>query len=216
MKIAVFSILPIANAMYRFFTSSLSSWYYCRISGLRYNRTWKIAGRLYVGRSSLLLRKKHPEIKKGQLIIGDYFSCNNKFTSNSVGIFQPCFFNISASGSKIIIGNNVGISGSTINATTTIIIGDNTIIGSGCLITDTDSHPILAAERNLPDWPKYTKSKPITIGKNVFIGARSIVLKGVAIGDGAVVGAGSVVTKDVPANTIVAGNPARVIKTIDQ
>lgn len=216
MKIAVFSISPIANAMYRFFTSSLPSWYYCRISGLRYNRTWKIAGRLYVGRSSSLLRKKHPEIKKGQLIIGDYFSCNNKFTSNSVGIFQPCFFNISASGSKIIIGNNVGISGSTINATTTITIGDNTIIGSGCLITDTDSHPILAAERNLPDWPKYTKSKPIVIGKNVFLGARSIVLKGVTIGDGAVVGAGSVVTKDVPANTIVAGNPARVIKTIDQ
>ena len=136
--------------------------------------------------------------------------------SNSVGIFQPCFFNISASGSKIIIGNNVGISGSTINATTSITIGDNTIIGSGCLITDTDSHPIYAAERNLPDWPKYTKSKPIVIGKNVFIGARSIMLKGVTIGDGAVVGAGSVVTKDVPANTIVAGNPARVIKTIDQ
>lgn len=210
------SILSSLSAMYRFFTSSLPSWYYCRISGLSYNRTWKMKGKLYVSRSSYLLRLKHPEILGGGIIIGDYFSCNNKLTSNSVGIFQPCFFNISASGSKIIIGNNVGISGTTINATTTITIGDNTIIGSGCLITDTDSHPILAAERNLPDWPKYTKSKPIVIGKNVFIGARSIVLKGVTIGDGAVVGAGSVVTKDVPANTIVAGNPARVIKTIDQ
>lgn len=210
------SILSSLSAMYRFFTSSLPSWYYCRKSGLKYNRTWKITGRLFVGRSSWLLRKKHPTIKNGQLIIGDHFSCNNKLTSNSVGIFQPCFLNIYASGSKIIIGNHVGISGSTINATTCITIGDNTIIGSGCLITDTDSHPILAAERNLPDWPQYTKSKPIVIGKNVFIGARSIVLKGVTIGDGAVVGAGSVVTKDVPANTIVAGNPARVIKTIDQ
>lgn len=208
--------LSFLSAMYRFFACDLPTWYYCRKSGLRYNKTWKITGRVYVGRSSWLLRKKHPEIKKGQLIIGNYFSCNNKLMSNSVGIFQPCFFNISASGSKIIIGNNVGISGTTINATTTITIGDNTIIGSGCLITDTDSHPILAAERNFPDWPKYTKSKPIVIGKNVFIGARSIVLKGVTIGDGAVVGAGSVVTKDVPANTIVAGNPARVIKTIDQ
>lgn len=208
--------LSFLSAMYRFFACVLPTWYYCRKSGLRYNRTWKITGRVYVGRSSWLLRKKHPEIKKGQLIIGDYFSCNNKLTSNSVGIFQPCFFNISASGSKIIIGNHVGISGSTLNATTCITIGDNTIIGSGCLITDTDSHPILAAERNLPDWPKYTKSKPIVIGKNVFIGARSVVMKGVTIGDGAVVGAGSVVTKAVPANTIVAGNPARVVKTINQ
>lgn len=213
MKMSILSSLP---AMYRFFTNSLPTWYYCSKSGLKYNRTWKIKGRLYIGHSSWLLRKKHPEIKKGQLIIGDYFSCNNKLTSNSVGIFQPCFFNISASDSKIIIGNHVGISGSTINATTSITIGDNTIIGSGCLITDTDSHPILAAERNLPDWPKYTKSKPIVIGKNVFIGARSIVMKGVTIGDGAVVGAGSVVTKDVPANAIVAGNPARVVKSINQ
>ena len=208
--------LSFLSAMYRFFACALPTWYYCRQSGLRYNRTWKITGRVYVGRSSWLLRKKHPDIKKGQLIIGDYFSCNNKLTSNSVGIFQPCFFNVYASGSRIVIGDHVGISGSTLNATTCITIGDNTIIGSGCLITDTDSHPIPAKERILPEWPQYTKSKPIVIGKNVFIGARSIVLKGVTIGDGAVVGAGSVVVKDVLANTIVAGNPARVVKTINQ
>ena len=202
--------------LYKLFSRTIPTIWWCFLSGLRYNNSWSIRGRLFLGKTSWLLRLKHPEIIKGDIIIGDGFICNNKFTSNSVGIFQPCFFNISASGSKIIIGNNVGISGSTITATTTITIGDNTIIGSGCLITDTDSHPILAAERNLPDWPKYTKSKPIVIGKNVFIGARSIILKGVTIGDGAVVGAGSVVTKDVPANTIVAGNPARVIKTIDQ
>ena len=202
--------------IYHLLFVTLPTCWYCLRSGLRINLTWKLCGNIHINHSSWLLRKKHPEIKKGQLIIGDNFSCNNKLMSNSVGIFQPCFFNISASGSKIIIGNHVGISGSTINATTCITIGDNTIIGSGCLITDTDSHPILAAERNLPNGPQYTKSKPIVIGKNVFIGARSIVMKGVTIGDGAVVGAGSVVTKDVPANTIVAGNPARVVKTINQ
>ena len=202
--------------IYHLLFETIPTCWYCFISGLCINLTWKLCGKIHIYHSSWILRKKHPEIKKGQLIIGDYFSCNNKLTSNSVGIYQPCFFNISASGSKIIIGNHVGISGSTINATTSITIGDNTIIGSGCLITATDSHPILAAERNLPDWPKYTKSKPIVIGKNVFIGARSIVMKGVTIGDGAIVGAGSVVTKDVPANTIVAGNPARIVKTINQ
>ena len=200
--------------IYKILFKSIPTWIFCMRSGLKYDSSWEMNGRCFVGKSSWILRKKHPEIKKGQLIIGDYFSCNNKLTSNSVGIFQPCFFNISASGSKIIIGNNVGISGSTINATTTIIIGDNTIIGSGCLITDTDSHPILAVERNLPDWPKYTKSKPITIGKNVFIGARSIVLKGVTIGDESVIGGGSVVTKTIPAREIWAGNPAKFIKKI--
>lgn len=202
--------------LYSLISNQIPSWWYCLISGIQFKKTWRIKGRLFVKQSSWILRMKHPEIKKGELIVGDYFSCNNKLTSNSVGIFQPCLFNISASSSKIIIGNHVGISGSTINATNTITIGDNTIIGSGCLITDTDSHPILAADRNRPDWPKYTNSKPITIGKNVFIGARSIVVKGVFIGDGAVVGAGSVVTKDVPANAIVAGNPARVIKIIKE
>jgi acetyltransferase-like isoleucine patch superfamily enzyme len=53
---------------------------------------------------------------------------------------------------------------------------------------------------------------PIRIGRGVFVGARSIVLKGVTIGDGAVVGAGSVVTSDVPAHTLVAGNPAKELR----
>ena len=53
---------------------------------------------------------------------------------------------------------------------------------------------------------------PITIGENVWIGCRALILKGVTIGDGAVVAAGAVVTKDVPANCVVAGNPAKIIK----
>ena len=198
------------------FWESLPTLFYCWMAGLPFNKTWSIRGRLYIYKSSWIILKLHPEKKKGKIVIGDYFSCNNKLTSNSVGVFQPCFFNISASGSSIVIGHHVGISGSTINATTSITIGDNTIIGSGCLITDTDSHPIGAENRRRPDYLKYTKSKPITIGNNVFIGARSIIMKGVTIGDGAVIGAGSVVTKDVPENTIVAGNPAVVIKKIEE
>lgn len=197
--------------------SVIPTFFCCLLSGLPFDRTWSIRGRIYILRNSWLLRKLHPEIKKGTITIGNNFHCNNKLTSNSVGIFQPCFFNISASGSRIVIGDNVGISGSTINATTTITIGDNTIIGSGCLITDTDSHPILLEHRLLPNGGgDYTKRQPITIGKGVFVGARSIIMKGVTIGDGAVIGAGSVVTKDVPANAIVAGNPAKLIKIIEQ
>lgn len=59
------SVLSFLSAMYRVFTSSWPSWYYCRISGLSYNRTWKMKGKLYVRRSSYLLRLKHPEILGG-------------------------------------------------------------------------------------------------------------------------------------------------------
>lgn len=65
-----------------------------------------------------------------------------------------------------------------------------------------------------PDRRRYITSRPIIIGKNVWIGAGAIILPGVHIGDGAVVGAGSVVTKDVSANTVVAGNPTKPIKKI--
>jgi acetyltransferase-like isoleucine patch superfamily enzyme len=84
-----------------------------------------------------------------------------------------------------------------------ISIGDNTIIGIQTVIYDTDWHGIDGAK---------VKVEPVSIGKNVWIGARAIILKGVKIGDNAVVAAGSVVTHDVEANTLVAGNPAGFVK----
>lgn len=204
----------ILSIVYRKLFVALPSYYYCWRSNLPYKSGYCIKGKLYIRTGAPMYLNIFLCQKRGKLTVGERFSCNNKLSSNSVGIFQPCFFNVG--GGDLLIGDNVGISGSTINATTSITIGDNTIIGSGCLITDTDSHPIKAADRLRPDWPSLTKSKPIVIGKNVFIGARSIVMKGVTIGDGAVVGAGSVVTKDVPANAIVAGNPAKIVKMIEQ
>ena len=204
------------SKLYKIITITIPTWWYCRLCGLPFDKTWIIVGRPYINNSSWLLRKKHSDIIKGTVVVGKNFRCNNIVDSNSLGLIQPCFFNVRESGSKITIGNNVGISGSTLNASKAITIGDNTIIGSGCIITDTDSHPILAELRLRTDYVKYTVSKPIVIGENVFVGARSIVMKGVTIGDGAVIGAGSVVTKDVPSNAVVAGNPAKIIKMIEQ
>lgn len=194
----------------------LKSCYYAKLSGLPFERTMCIHGKALVCRPTFLQRL-YFRYKGGRIIIGKNFTCNNKFNSNSIGLIQPCLFNIITEGSRIIIGDNVGISGSTINATTSVSIGNHTIIGSGCLITDTDSHPILAEHRLLPHGGgQHTKQSPIVIEDNVFIGARSIIMKGVHIGNGSVVGAGSVVTKDVPANVIVAGNPAKIIKHLNQ
>jgi acetyltransferase-like isoleucine patch superfamily enzyme len=82
------------------------------------------------------------------------------------------------------------------------------------MIFDTDFHPVepLGRRYQTPDWENI--SAPVLIGSDVFLGARSIVMKGVTIGSGSVIGAGSIVTKDIPANVVAAGNPAKVIRQI--
>lgn len=203
----------IIKSTYNFIFAIIPSLFYQLASGIKLNATNKLVGKVRIIKKSKLicfLTKK----KNGKLTIGNDFKCNNKLKSNSIGLIQPCIFNISTPDSKIIIGNNVGISGSTICATTTITIEDNVLIGSGCLISDTDSHPLHWEDRLYNNNDKIAKA-PITIKKNAFIGARSIILKGVTIGEGAVVGAGAVVSKDVPPFSVVCGNPAKVVKTLN-
>lgn len=88
-----------------------------------------------------------------------------------------------------------------------ITIGDHCAIGRNVLIMDFDAHEITYA-----DGSKNRITAPVSIGNRVWIGAGATILKGVTIGDNAIVGAGSVVTKNVAPNTIVAGNPAKVIR----
>ena len=106
---------------------------------------------------------------------------------------------------SIIIGNDVGISSSVISCSSSIRIGDRTLIGADCIVTDTDFHSIPLSHDNPP------RTQPVSIGSDVFVGTRCIILKGIEIGDGAVIGAGSVVTVNIPPNSVAAGNPARVI-----
>jgi acetyltransferase-like isoleucine patch superfamily enzyme len=126
--------------------------------------------------------------------------------------------------SQISIGNNVSVGGGTIlDCATGIEVEDDVLISYQCLLADSDNHNIQYSirKKDLRDWMgggkhdwTTTKSGKIRICKGVWIGARSIILKGVHIGEGSVVGAGSVVTKDVPPWTIVGGNPARIIRDL--
>ena len=191
-------------------TDQIKTLFWCVVSGLKFNPSWSVHGKIHIVRHRLIDLYKHR--KGGQLIIGDGFSCNNKFESNSIGLIQPCLFNVDKSGSCLKIGNNVGISGTTINCTTSITIGDDVLIGSGCLITDTDSHQL---SKDMRDSNSPIAKAPIVIEQGAFIGARSIILKGVTIGRGSVIGAGSVVTKSIPGGVIAAGNPATVIRQIE-
>ena len=115
-------------------------------------------------------------------------------------------------GYNIFIGKNVMLNyGCVILDVCLVKIGEHTLIGPNTHIY-TACH-CLDPKKRLND---IEYGKEVTIGKNVWIGGNCCILPGITIKDNAVIGAGSVVTKDVPANVVVAGNPAKIIKTIDK
>lgn len=110
-------------------------------------------------------------------------------------------------GGSLTIGERVFVNqGATIVAHVSISIGDDCRIGDYVGIYDTDYHPVEQGAE--------VRRAPVVIGRNVWLGRGAIVLPGVTIGDHAVVGAGSVITSDVPARTLVAGNPAKPIREL--
>lgn len=147
------------------------------------------------------------------LSIGENCSIKSSFLSNLVGLNHRTIIVTRTNEAKIEIGNNVGISGATIYARKGISIGDNTLIGGNVKIIDNDFHPIEVEARNRDD-KEMIGTREVKIGKNCFIGCNALILKGTEIGDGSVVGAGSVVSGRFPGGVVIAGNPAKVIKTI--
>lgn len=93
-------------------------------------------------------------------------------------------------------------------------IGRHCLLAGGVVIRDSDGHPLDAGARRRNRPTPVEAIKPVVVGDDVWLGTGAIVLKGVRIGDRAVVGAGAVVTADVPPDTVVAGNPARVVKRL--
>lgn len=150
--------------------------------------------------------------KGGRMTIGENFAMNNGMRGNPIGFNDPCCF-IVEENAELKIGNDTGISQSAIVCTSSVVIGDNVKIGGGTRIYDTDFHSLDWQTRKCRHLDlKSKKSLPIYIGNYVFIGARSIILKGVTIGDRSIIAAGSVVTKSIPENEIWGGNPAKFIR----
>lgn len=148
----------------------------------------------------------------GKIKIGNNTKINSGKAFNAIGgDIQTVLSAIDSA--EIIIGDNVGISNSAIIARESIVIEDNVLIGGSCKIYDSDFHSLHFGKRmQIPDTD--IKTKAVRIKQGAFIGAHSIILKGVTIGEKSIVGAGSVVTKDIPANEIWAGNPAKFIKEV--
>ena len=152
-------------------------------------------------------------VKDSQLILGRGLSLCSVSQYTALGVSHPVILKTLLPGAQIKIGDESGLSGTTVFAAISVIIGSRCLIGADVMIVDTDFHPIIMKDRRYKG-PADALSAPVVIQDDVFIGARSIILKGVTVGAGSVIGAGSVVTSDVESNTVVAGNPARWIKNI--
>lgn len=141
-----------------------------------------------------------------ELHIGDHVTMHGTTTLNGTKVFaRP----------RLVIGNRTHCGSSFgVSVGADVVIGDDVLIASHVGIFSYDSHPLDAEERRrgLPASPE--SSRPIYIHDKAWICTGAVILKGVTIGEGGIVATGAVVTEDVPAYTVVAGNPARVVKRL--
>ncbi|SMF22618.1 transferase hexapeptide (six repeat-containing protein) [Alteromonadaceae bacterium Bs31] len=159
-----------------------------------------------LGRDTAVLKPLSVNITGSNIHAGDYLHI---ISNKQQAVSLTCWRSKQQQG-KIVIGDYCLLSpGVKIASANSIKIGNNTMIAAEVYISDSDWHGLYNRVR------PFRCTSPICIGENVWVGLRAIIGKGVSIGDNSVVGAGSVVVNDVPKNVVVAGNPARVIKTLN-
>jgi acetyltransferase-like isoleucine patch superfamily enzyme len=158
------------------------------------------------GRLGLRFGVDIPRLKR-KLVFGDFVNLdrNVSLVLTATDHNQDLHYLLKI-GSGVYINRNTSI-----DATVGIEIGNDTMIGPNCYITDHD-HSFIGLPPSTPIGELPLDGKKTIIGKNVWLGANVIVLKGVTIGDNAIIGAGSIVTKSIPNNTIAVGSPCKVIK----
>lgn len=188
-----------------------SNWFKCimKMTGVRYGENLVLKGIPVIY-----------NMRGASLTLGKNVTIRSSFLSNLIGLYSRTIIVTRTEEAVVEIGNNVGISGSTIYSRKGVYIGNNTCIGGNCKILDNDFHPLDYEMRNMQlsnargGNCTLIPCKEIHIGQNCFIGCNSIILKGTVLGDGCVVGAGSVVCGVFPDNCVIAGNPARIIRTM--
>ena len=166
-----------------------------------------------VGRGARCCGTVHVAMVKGSSItIGENLWMVSDSRRAAIALHSPCKLRTMA-GAELSIGDHVGLNGASITCRVRIEIGSGTIIAANVIIVDSDFHQ---------HWPPAGRffgagaenDEPITIGRNMWVGMGSMILKGVTIGDGSIIAAGSVVSRSLPENVLAAGVPARVIRTL--
>lgn len=219
-KSVIIFILITIKMMYvkalRFCSKICSSLYigwnkiYFFLNNIKYGKNFRVFNHLYL-----------------KIHVGALVQIGNNCTIMSGAGLNPLSRNIKTCiyvGKKatLKLGNDVGISSSTLWVKESVSTGNSVAIGADCIIMDTDAHNLDWKIRCSEETNEYGESvdmvtaasAPIVIEDNVLVGARCIILKGVTIGARSIIGSGSIVTKDIPSDCIAAGNPCKVIKSI--
>lgn len=149
--------------------------------------------------------------RSGSIIIGENANIGSFNSRYRVGWYYPVRLSIMAPNAHIKIKEGTFVNGVNICAKKSIIIGKLCHIASGVQIIDYNGHMIYKLDRKESDQPQ-----PVFIGNNVWIGLNSIILKGTEIGDNSIVAAGSVVKGCFPPFSLIAGNPAKLVRILDE
>lgn len=186
----------VSNELHR-----LVSWPYIRLAfrlhGLKWGKGWRIFG------MPIIQRHRHSTIA-----LGDGVELRSWSGTNPIAPNHRVVLSTRSAGASLRLGCHCGLTGAVIVATESVEIGDRVLLGSNCVVIDTDFHPVDLVQRRQRF--QSLDSQPVFIDDDVFVGMNCLVLKGVSIGKGSVIGAGSVVTGDIPSGVVAAGNPARV------
>ena len=183
-------LLPFSRQTFRKLTHGLE------LAGLAANARFHLRSAELQGRRITLRGRAHV-VNDGTMIVGERVRLVSTVATLEL---------VTLAGGRLVIGNNVFINyGASIVASNLVQIGNDCLIGTHVMVMDTDFHRV-------EDKAWDTTGYPIIIEDRVWLGNRSMVLKGVRVGHDAVVAAGSIVTRDVPPRTLVAGVPARVIR----
>jgi acetyltransferase-like isoleucine patch superfamily enzyme len=157
----------------------------------RANANWQLRHCTSVGAKATILGR--PKVDATDMIVGDHFKIWSTHRTTLVTGWGKLRI-----GDRVFLNNGVFVS-----CVHEITIGDDVAIANDVYLTDSDSHGVEG---------RPVREAPIRIGSGSWIGARAFILPGVTIGTRSLVAAGSVVTRDVPDDTMVGGNPARVIR----
>lgn len=147
----------------------------------------------------------------GSVVIGDNVWLNSNNSVYHINMHSPCKLIADRNGASINIGNESRIHGTCIHAYVSIIIGKRCLIAANTQIIDGNGHH-LSMENPSNRMNTIGRAKQITIGDDVWIGANTFILPGTTIGNGSVVTAGSIVKGIFPKNSLIGGNPAKILK----